>query len=239
MERDKRADLAVSDYSQLGALREFLSWAVPGVRVLLNRGRPGRDEQVAPDILALLASTSAMVSAVRILPEFLRSRQAALSITITVRDKSIVLTATNVDDVVPILERLLEALLGDRGSPVRPRDQAEGMTGGVGIDIAAIQWRGAERQHARSSRLHVVHHDVEVNLLRHRRVRPGGRAVVRRELEGQARGAVVDGDDDPVAAGVRDGQPEQSGVERRQRRGIRAVKHHMMHPADHDYSLPW
>ncbi len=122
---DKRADLAVSDQTQLRALREFLGWAVPGVRVLLisggfGRGRPGQDDrpaglgdrhppdESAPDILALVASTSGMVSAVRLLPEFLRSRRTPLSITITVQGKSVVLTAANVDDVIPVLERLLD-----------------------------------------------------------------------------------------------------------------------------------
>jgi hypothetical protein len=104
MERDKRADLAVSDHAHLGALREFLGWAVPGVRVLLIPGRRDRGEQA---ILALLATTGVMVSAIKILPEFLRSRRTALSITITIQARSVVLTATNSGDVIPILENLL------------------------------------------------------------------------------------------------------------------------------------
>jgi membrane-associated two-gene conflict system component 1 (EACC1) len=104
MERDKRADLAVSDYSQLAALRDFLGWAVPGVRVLLIPGRAGRDER---SILALLASRAGMVSAVRTLSQFLMSRRPALSITITVGGTAIELTATNVDEVIPVLERAL------------------------------------------------------------------------------------------------------------------------------------
>jgi hypothetical protein len=106
MTLDKRADLAVSDYSQLSALREFLGWAVPGVRVLLIPGRASRGEE---SILAVLASSGGMVSAVRQLPEFLMSRRPALSITITVRGTSVVLTATNLDEVVPVLERALDA----------------------------------------------------------------------------------------------------------------------------------
>lgn len=116
MELDKRADLAVSDYSQLGALREFLGWAVPGIRVLLIPARrsPDRGPDVGLDrneldILALLASRTGLMSAVRILPEFLRSRREALSITITIRGKSVVLTASNVDDVIPILDSLLDS----------------------------------------------------------------------------------------------------------------------------------
>jgi Effector Associated Constant Component 1 len=105
MERDKRADLAVSDYSQLGPLREFLSWAVPGIRVLLIPGRRDRGE---PAILALLATGGGMMNAIKILPEFLRSRQTALSITVTIRGRSVLLTATNVDGVIPILEQLIQ-----------------------------------------------------------------------------------------------------------------------------------
>ena len=104
MERDKRADLAVSDYSQLGALREFLGWAVPGVRVLLIPGRPERDER---SILALLASRAGMVGAVRTLSQFFMSRRPALSITITVGGTAIELTATNIDEVIPVLEQAL------------------------------------------------------------------------------------------------------------------------------------
>jgi hypothetical protein len=105
MERDTRADLAVSDYSQLGALREFLGWAVPGIRVLLIPGRPAGSGR---DILALLADRDGLLAALRILPEFLRSRQGALSIAVTVKGTSVVLTAANVEDVTPILERLLD-----------------------------------------------------------------------------------------------------------------------------------
>jgi Effector Associated Constant Component 1 len=107
MEWDKRADLAVSDYSQLGALREFLGWAVPWVRVLHIPGRPGQGEQ---PILALLASRAGMLSAVRLLPDFLMSRRPALAITITVGGTSVELTATNVDEVLPVLGQALGTL---------------------------------------------------------------------------------------------------------------------------------
>jgi hypothetical protein len=104
----KRAEFAVSDQSQLGALRQLLDWAVPGSRVRVIPGQPEPGEQGAMDILALLASSSGLVAAIKTLPEFLRSRKTALSVTVTVEDKSVTLTATNVDDVLPILDRLLD-----------------------------------------------------------------------------------------------------------------------------------
>jgi hypothetical protein len=104
----KRAEFAVSDQSQLGALRQLLGLAVPGTRVRMISGQPEPGEQGATDILALLASSSGVVAAIKILPEFLRSRKTALSVTVTVDGKSVTLTATNVDDVLPILERLLD-----------------------------------------------------------------------------------------------------------------------------------
>lgn len=119
MERDKRADLAVSDYAQLGALRDFLSWAVPEVRVLLIPARPGRGEQ---SVLALLASTGGMLSAVRQLPQFLMSRRPALSMTITVGRTSVELTASNLDEVIPVLEQALGSLpVSQRGCCGAPR----------------------------------------------------------------------------------------------------------------------
>jgi hypothetical protein len=103
----KRADLAVSDHSELRALRDFLSWAIPGVQVLHIPGRRIADGQREPDMLAVLASASGMVPALKILPEFLMSRRTALSITITVDGESAELTTANADDVLPILQRLI------------------------------------------------------------------------------------------------------------------------------------
>lgn len=48
------------------------------------------------------------MAAIKVLPEFLRSRKTGLSITMTVKGERFNLTATNVDEVMPILERLLD-----------------------------------------------------------------------------------------------------------------------------------
>jgi Effector Associated Constant Component 1 len=104
----KRAQLTLSDHSQLRALRDFLSWAAPGARVLQIPRRPAPGDRVALDMLTLLATSSGLVATVKILPDFLRSRNAALSVTITIEGTSVTLTATNVNEILPVLTRLLD-----------------------------------------------------------------------------------------------------------------------------------
>ncbi len=103
------AELSASDQSQLERLREFLSVAVPDVAVSRIAGRPGAGELGALDVLVVLASSSGLLAAIKVLPEFLRSRKTGLSITMTVKGERFTMTATNVDEVMPILERLLDA----------------------------------------------------------------------------------------------------------------------------------
>lgn len=105
----QRAELAVSDPSQLGPLQEFLGLAAPDTGLSRIAREPGAGEQGALDVLALLASSSGLVAAIRVLPEFLRSRRKNVSITMTVRGEPLTLTATNIDEVMPILERILNA----------------------------------------------------------------------------------------------------------------------------------
>jgi hypothetical protein len=92
-----RAQLTLSDQSQLRALREFLRWAAPGARVL---------EIQRLDTLTLLASSSAMLAAVRFLPEFLMPRET-LTVTVTIDDTSLKLTAANIAEILPALKTLI------------------------------------------------------------------------------------------------------------------------------------
>jgi hypothetical protein len=92
-----RAQLTLSDQSQLRALREFLRWAAPSARVL---------EIQRLDTLTLLASSSAMLAAVRFLPEFLMPRET-LTITVTIDDTSLGLTAANIAEILPALKSLI------------------------------------------------------------------------------------------------------------------------------------
>jgi hypothetical protein len=57
----------------------------------------------------VLAGSSgvAVVAAIKTLPDFIRSRRSGFRIETTVHGRPFVLDATNVDDVMPILEQLL------------------------------------------------------------------------------------------------------------------------------------
>ena len=110
MERigDERVELAVSDPTQLGPLQGFLSLASLDVSMRRMAGEPSPGEQGATDVLVLLAGSSGLVAAIKVLAEFLRSRKTGLSITATVKGKPFTITVTNVDEVMPILEKLLD-----------------------------------------------------------------------------------------------------------------------------------
>jgi hypothetical protein len=103
-----RAELAISDHSEIRPLQDYLRLTSPSVRVSRVPGRPAAGEQGALDVLAVLASSSSLVAAIKVLPDFLRSRKASLSIKLTFKGEPLTLTATNVDEVMPILERLLD-----------------------------------------------------------------------------------------------------------------------------------
>jgi len=104
----ERVELAVSDPAQLGSLQGFLTLAGFGTCVRRMAGEPGPGVQGATDFLVLLASSGGLVAAIKVLPEFVRSRKTGLSITATVKGKPFTITATNVDEVMPILEKILD-----------------------------------------------------------------------------------------------------------------------------------
>jgi len=99
----KRAELTLSDRSELRALRDFLSWAAPGVRVLQLPSK----ERAILDQLTLLASTADILAVVKLLPEFLLSRRVDMSATIIVEGTPVALTSANLDQTMPALTRLL------------------------------------------------------------------------------------------------------------------------------------
>jgi len=100
--------LQLSDYSQIGSLQEYFSLSVPGVYVSRVAGLPDSGTQGALDLLVVLASSSGLVAAIKVLPDFLRSRKTGLSITMTLKGQPFTLTATNIDQVMPVLEKLLD-----------------------------------------------------------------------------------------------------------------------------------
>ncbi|MFD8006644.1 effector-associated constant component EACC1 [Streptomyces mirabilis] len=98
--------LAVSDPSQLSSLHDWLR-GQRDVEVAVTPGVPGAGEQGALDVLTVLASSGGLIAAIRVLPEYIRSRRSGFRIETTVRGERLMLDATNVDDVLPVLERLL------------------------------------------------------------------------------------------------------------------------------------
>ena len=78
----ERAELSISDYSQLGSFVDYLRLAVPEVRVKTSPGSPGPGEQGALDVLTVVADSSVLVAVVNALPMFLRSRKAGVSVTV-------------------------------------------------------------------------------------------------------------------------------------------------------------
>jgi hypothetical protein len=103
-----RVDIGPNDHSQLAPLHEYLRLAAPGVRTTRASAQPSPGEQGALDILTLVASSGSLIAAIKVLPDFLRSRRSSVSITITAREKQLTLTATNIDEVMPVLEKLLD-----------------------------------------------------------------------------------------------------------------------------------
>lgn len=101
-------------------------------------------------------------------------------------------------------------VVGDWRRPSWSADKAEGMTRWVGVDVFAVELRCADRKDALAGGGHILHHDVEVKLLRDGGVRPGGPAVLGRELERKAGRGIVGGNDDPVVAAVGNGCPSSS-----------------------------
>jgi len=104
----ERIELAVSDQSELSSLEVLLRLAAPDAAVSRISGLPDHGELGALDVLAAVAGSSGLVTAIRVLPEFLRSRRSGLAVTVTAKNRSVTLEASNIDEVMPILEKLLD-----------------------------------------------------------------------------------------------------------------------------------
>lgn len=100
--------LSVSDQAELRPLREWLA-EVPDVRVRQESGTPASGEQGALDYVTVLASSGGLIAAMRMLPAFVRARRSELKVTMTVGDKKFTIDAKNVDEVLPLVEKLIDA----------------------------------------------------------------------------------------------------------------------------------
>ena len=95
----------VSDPAQLSTLQQWLRQGPADVRI--TPGVPGPGEQGAADLLSVLAGSSGLVAAIKILPEFIRSRRTGFHIETTVRGEKFVIDATNAEAILPVIEKLL------------------------------------------------------------------------------------------------------------------------------------
>lgn len=110
--RHVTAELSVSDYSELGRLADFLRLSLPGAPVTRRSGRPGPGQQGALDVLMIIADSSVIAAALKVLPELLRSRKSNISITLKVtgkrEKKELTVTADNVEEMLSLLDRFLD-----------------------------------------------------------------------------------------------------------------------------------
>jgi|SRR5579862_2582885 len=97
---------SVSDQSQLPSLRDWLR-GQQDIKVTVAPGGPRHGEQGGLDVLTLIASSSSLIAAIKILPEFIRSRRSHFRIETTVKGEKLSIDAGNVETVLPILEKLL------------------------------------------------------------------------------------------------------------------------------------
>ncbi|MGT2527025.1 effector-associated constant component EACC1 [Streptomyces nojiriensis] len=105
----RHAEVSVSDPSELRSLREHLR-QVPGVDVGQAPGIPGEGELGVWDVLQLTAvGSGALAVAVRTLPAFIRSRRSSVTVTVKTAGKTVTVTAQNVDEAMPIVEKALDA----------------------------------------------------------------------------------------------------------------------------------
>jgi Effector Associated Constant Component 1 len=96
----------VSDYAQIVSLESWLK-SVSGLEVHRSAGSPPAGQMGALDVISVVAGSSGLVAFCRMIPEYLKARRSGLSITATVKGKKFVMSATNIDDIMPVLERFL------------------------------------------------------------------------------------------------------------------------------------
>jgi hypothetical protein len=96
---------ALSDQGEFGALLKWVGEV--GAQTTVVPGVPAEGEQGALDSLLMTGGGAALLAAVRMLPEFIRSRRSNVSLTMIVKGEEVTLTADNVPDVLQIVERLL------------------------------------------------------------------------------------------------------------------------------------
>jgi len=98
-------ELMVSDPAELRSLRSLLE-RVPELEVVQRGSEPGPGEQGAWDFLQVIAASGGTLAvAVRVLPEFIRSRRTDVSVTVRKDGQEIVVTAANAEDALRLVDK--------------------------------------------------------------------------------------------------------------------------------------
>jgi hypothetical protein len=107
MAEDERMELKLSDNSELVSMQRTLS-LVPSVRIERVPGTPGPGQLGTVDYLIATGAISALVTLIKMLPDFLRARRADLSVEISRKGGSVKVTTRNIDEVMPVLKAMLD-----------------------------------------------------------------------------------------------------------------------------------
>jgi hypothetical protein len=102
-----KIEFETSDPGDLVALRAWLR-ELPGLEAQLAARRPTPGELGGVEVLAVLASSSVLASAIKTLPDFLRSRRSGVRFEATANGDKVVVEVTNAKEATQILERLLD-----------------------------------------------------------------------------------------------------------------------------------
>jgi hypothetical protein len=100
--------LSVSDPALLGSLERHLRREAPGTSIERVAGRPERGQQGALDVLTIAADSSVLVAVIELVKGFLQSRKKDPQVKVTLRKKSVTVTARTADEAAQIVDRLLK-----------------------------------------------------------------------------------------------------------------------------------
>jgi hypothetical protein len=100
-------ELRVSEPAELSALQRHLT---SGTQLRVYRTSTGIADGTlgSSDMLVVAAVSGTLVTALQIIPAFLRARRKNLSIAARYRDQSVTICIENIEDVMPILEKILD-----------------------------------------------------------------------------------------------------------------------------------
>lgn len=101
--------IATSELAELSSLQNWLD-LVPGLAVTRNSAHPDAGELGAPDTLTAVGTSWSIATALRAIPDYVRSRKSDVQVTITIKEQKYTLDVTNVDSVIPVIEHILDDL---------------------------------------------------------------------------------------------------------------------------------